>query len=130
MTDTATAEQAASPTPAPEDDGWTWAIVEVFGHRRHVGRSREEEKFGSKLCRIDVPKLGPGPDEITWSSHFYGGSAIFSFTPTDERTVMKYAERAYTPAIPFRDHGDDDDDHDGDSDDPESGFGIETDPGM
>lgn len=99
MNDTATAEQ-----PATETDGWEWAIVEVFGHRRHVGRAREEEKFGSKLCRIDVPKLGPGPDEVTWSSHFYGGSSIFSYTPTDEQTVMKYAQREYTPAIPFRDH--------------------------
>lgn len=95
----------------PEDDGWTWAILEVFGHRRHVGRAREEEKFGSKLCRIDVPKLGTGA-EITWSSHYYGGSSIFSFTPTDEATVMKYAEREYTPAIPFRDHARDDNDFD------------------
>lgn len=100
MNDTATAEAA------PVDDSWTWAILEVFGHRRHVGRAREEEKFGSKLCRIDVPKLGAG-GEITWSSHYYGGSSIFSFTPADEPTVMKYAEREYTPAIPFRDHSSD-----------------------
>jgi hypothetical protein len=103
MNDTATAEAA----PAT-DESWTWAILEVFGHRRHVGRAREEEKFGSKLCRIDVPKLGAG-GEITWSSHYYGGSSIVSFTPTDEPTVMKYAMRAYTPAIPFRDHAHDDD---------------------
>jgi hypothetical protein len=105
----------------PIDDGWTWAILEIFGHRRHVGRAREEEKFGSKLCRIDVPKLGE-KGEITWSSHYYGGSSIFSFTPTDEQTVMKYAERAYTPAIPYRDHDDatvddDNDDVDGEVDD-------------
>jgi len=103
-TDTAAAEQVA----APIDDGWEWAIVEIFGHRRHVGKAREEERFGSKLLRIDVPKLGPGKDDVTWSSHFYGGSSLFSYTPTDERTVMKYAEREYTPAIPFRDHSHDD----------------------
>lgn len=109
MNDTATIEQ-----PAPADnEGWEWAIVEIFGHRRHVGKAREEEKFGAKLLRIDVPKLGPGPDEITWSSHFYGGSSLFSYTPTDERTVMKYAQREYTPAIPFRDHSGDDGDDNG-----------------
>ena len=105
MTDTMTEPQA----PAA-DDGWEWAIVEVFGHRRHVGKAREEEKFGAKLLRIDVPTLGPGEGEITWSSHFYGGSSLFSYTLTDEKTVMRYAEvKRAAPAIPYRDHGDDDD---------------------
>jgi hypothetical protein len=108
MNNTATAEQPAEQI----DDGWIWAIVEIYGHRKHVGRTIEVEKFGTKLCRIDVPKLGPGKEDVTWSSHFYGGSSIFSFTPTDERTVMKYAEREYTPAIPFRDHSEDRFQHD------------------
>ncbi len=106
MNDATTTEQQPAPAPV-ESDGWEWAIVEIFGHRRHVGKSREEERFGAKMIRIDVPKLGPGPDEVTWSSHYYGGASLFSYTPTDERTVMKYAEREYTPAIPFRDHSDD-----------------------
>jgi hypothetical protein len=101
----ATIEQRVA-LPA-ESDGWEWAIVEIFGHRRHVGKAREEERFGAKMIRIDVPKLGPAPDEVTWSSHYYGGSSLFSYTPTDELTVMKYAERGYTPAIPFRDHSED-----------------------
>lgn len=105
MTDISNTESAE----LAADDGWQWAIVEIFGHRRHVGRAREEERFGAKMCRVDVPKLGPADGQITWSSHYYGGSSIFSFTPTDERTVMNYAERAYTPAIPFRDHGIDND---------------------
>jgi hypothetical protein len=86
MNDTATTEQ---PTAPAADVDWEWAIVEIFDHRRHVGKAREEEKFGTKLLRIDVPKLGPGPGEITWSSHFYGGSSLFSYTPTDEHTVIE-----------------------------------------
>src|ERR1700752_4609464 len=86
------------------DDSWEWAIVEIFGHRRHVGKAREEERFGAKMLRIDVPKIGASKDEVTWSSHYYGGSSIFSYTVTDEKTVMRYAERSYTPAIPYRDH--------------------------
>ena len=88
-----------------EVEVWEWAIVEIFGHRRHVGKAREEERFGAKMLRIDVPKIGATKDDITWSSHYYGGSSIFSYTVTDEKTVMNYAERSYTPALPYRDHG-------------------------
>lgn len=101
---------------APETPAWEWAIVEIFGHRRHVGKAREEERFGAKMLRIDVPKK-TAPDEVTWSSHYYGGSSLFSYTVTDEKTVMNYAERSYTPAIPYRDHGHDDDDDGFDGDD-------------
>jgi len=36
---TQTTEEAAVAT---EDDGWDWCVVEIFGHRRHVGRVRED----------------------------------------------------------------------------------------
>lgn len=123
MNETATAQPEAA---APEQS-WEWAIVEVFGHRRHVGRAQEVEKFGAKMLRIDVPKLGPGEGEVAWSTHLYGGSSIFSYTTTDEKTVMNYAERvrAAPAAIPYRDHGStaddepfhDPDDHEPDDDD-------------
>ncbi len=32
-----------------------WAIVELMGHVKIAGRISEEEKFGGKLGRIDVP---------------------------------------------------------------------------
>ncbi|MBW7968165.1 hypothetical protein [Bradyrhizobium sp. BR 10289] len=97
-------------TVAGVEPVWEFAIVEVFGHRRHVGRASEVERFGAKMIRIDVPKLGPAEGEITWSSHFYGGGSLFSYTPTDEKTVMNYAERlrAAPAAIPYRDHGEND----------------------
>ncbi|WP_257164660.1 hypothetical protein [Bradyrhizobium sp. SRS-191] len=86
---------------AKEADGFEWCIVEIFGHRKHAGRGREEERFGAKMLRIDVPKVisferksdGPAerldPPRIEWTTHFYGGSSIFSFTLTDEETVMR-----------------------------------------
>lgn len=102
------------------DEGWEWAIVEIFGHRRHVGKAREEERFGAKMLRIDVPKISASSvrgstDGVTWSTHYYGGASVFSYTVTDEKTAMNYAERSYTPAIPYRDHGDEvaEDDIDG-----------------
>lgn len=92
-------------TPAV-DEGWEWAIVEIFGHRRHAGKASEEERFGAKMLRIDVPVLDhSGETVISWSSHYYGGSSIFSYTTTDEKTVMRYATRRMTPALPYRDHG-------------------------
>lgn len=84
-----------------ENDGFEWAIVEIFGHRRHAGRAREEERFGSKMLRIDVPEIQADGSKV-WASHFYGGGSIFSYTPTDEATVERYtARRLSTPAIPY-----------------------------
>lgn len=77
---------------AQEPTQWEWAVVEIFGHRSHAGRAREEEKFGAKMLRIDVPLKGD-PDANGWETHFYGGSSIFSYTLTDEASVMKIIER-------------------------------------
>ncbi len=82
--------------PAPADtDGWEWAIVEIFGHRRHAGRVREEERFGAKLLRIDVPTKGD-PAANGWETHWYGGASIFSYTLTDETSVMRL-NKGYEP---------------------------------
>lgn len=89
------------PQTETETDGWDWAVVEIFGHRSHAGRIREEERFGSKMLRIDVPKLtplAPAADataddasrfDLTWTTHYYGGSSIFGLTLTDEVSVMR-----------------------------------------
>jgi Protein of unknown function (DUF5131) len=44
----------------PEGEG-EWALVEVFGHRKHYGRAREVERFGTKMLRVDVPSLTAAP---------------------------------------------------------------------
>ena len=82
-------------TTPPDSDGWEWALVEIFGHRRHAGRTREEERFGSKMLRVDVPVNGD-PAAHGWVTHFYGGSAIFSFTYASEAEVMR-ANKPYEP---------------------------------
>jgi hypothetical protein len=102
-------EQAA----ATETDGWEWAIVEIYGHRKHAGRVREEERFGSKMLRIDIPTIPPprtlldaadGKPEtppIVWTTHYYGGASIFWFTLTDEESVMR-ANKPYEAAAASR----------------------------
>lgn len=97
-----------------EGDGWEWAIVEIFGHRSHAGRAREEERFGSKMLRIDVPLKGD-PAANGWESHFYGGGSIFSYTPTDEASVMRANKPYEAPSrfrLPAPDDELDEEDHD------------------
>lgn len=91
---------------APSDEGWEWAVIEVFGHRSHAGRVREVEKFGAKFVRVDVPVLilfeddAKAPGHVDhWETRLYGGSSIFSISYTDEASVMK-ANRPYVS--PYR----------------------------
>lgn len=96
---------AEEPEISGADDGFEWAVVEVFGHRRHAGRAREEERFGAKMLRIDIPQLkwpedqpdAKDPTVTEWVTHFYGGASIFSYTLTDEQTVFQI-NRPYKPA--------------------------------
>ena len=101
---------------APDDhDGFEWAVVEIFGHRRHAGRCREEERFGAKMLRVDVPTLDYPPDTqgnepvVTgWISHFYGGGSLFSYTPTDEASALRINRPYHRPGrylAPPDDHG-------------------------
>ncbi|MGX9145879.1 hypothetical protein [Mesorhizobium sp. 128a] len=113
--------------PETEDsnlpEGFEWAVVEIFGHRKHAGRACEVERFGAKMLRIDVPTIGVNqaegqPPEIggveTWTTHFYGGSSLFSYTLTDEASVMR-ANKPYLP--PYRYLAPPDRSEDGESDD-------------
>lgn len=93
-------------TVAPLDEGFEWVIVEIFGHRKHAGKAREEERFVAKMLRIDVPTItvtqhenGNGTVDTVdaWTTHWYGGASLFSFTLTDEATVMRI-NRPYASA--------------------------------
>jgi hypothetical protein len=124
--------------PADVNDGWEWMLVEIMGHRTHWGRGREEERFGAKMLRVDVPRFisfertysaAPAvvfdPPRIEWSTHYYSGASIFSFTLTDERTVMA-KNKPYEPPARYslpppgtpddRTEDGEDEDFDGDDD--------------
>lgn len=72
--------------PGEEEEG-QYAVVEIMGHRRHVGRVIEAERFGARMLRVDVPK--PAVFDEGFTSHFYGGASIFGITPTDRATAEK-----------------------------------------
>lgn len=83
------------------DDGWRWMLVEIFGHREHAGRCREEERLGVKMLRIDEPLAIFPPDgpAVKWTTHWYPGAAIFSLRQTTEEVVMRRAGVKAPPAI-------------------------------
>ena len=102
-------EQPTAPEPAevlPD----TYAIIEVFGHRRLIGRVFEVERYGTKMLRIDIPK--DGDFALGYTTQFYGGGSVFSETPCDLDTVKRHYGRLRPPpaALAYRDPEDDEDD--------------------
>lgn len=90
-------------------EGEQFAFVELMGHRNHWGRISEQDQFGVKLMRVDVP--GDEGFDGPFVTHFYGGSAIFSITPTtreevERRNRSRPAPGGYLPS-PVGDGGDD-----------------------
>ncbi|RYX84259.1 hypothetical protein EON83_11225 [bacterium] len=87
-------------TPTPETteetvvvpDPTEWAIVELMGHVRLVGRISEETRFGTVLGRIDVP------DGDGFKTTYFGGQSIYRITPIAE----EMARRATAPIVPAR----------------------------
>lgn len=100
-------------SPPPE----VWACVEIFGHRKHYGRVKEVERFGTKMLRVDVPVAGAAPllgEGDSFETFMYGGGAIFSLTPMTEEAARKWADnerpKPYRPIgrLPPPDYEEDD----------------------
>ena len=64
----------------------SWAILELMGHVRLAGLVTEEERFGAKLGRIDIPNAEGG-----FTTQYFGGSSIYRLTPTTEDIARKVA---------------------------------------
>lgn len=100
----------------------SWAIVELMGHCRIYGKVTEEERFGVKMGRVDIP----APDG-TFVTQYFGGGSVYRLTLTDEATVKQGLEQ-YKPAgllTTSKDYDEDDDSFDDqeveDEDDEEEG---------
>lgn len=78
-----------------------WAVVEIMGHRRHVGMISEVQHFGATMLRVDAVVAH---DIEVRRPFFYNGSAIFGVSPITEeeakREVAPYGSRALPPAPP------------------------------
>jgi len=64
-----------------------WALVELFGHARIVGRVTEATIGGGAFIRVDVPD-GSGGIAFT---RFFGPGAIYSISPITEQTAVGMA---------------------------------------
>lgn len=66
--------------------GGFWGVLELMGHVKLAGYITEEEKFATKLGRIDIP----GPDN-TIATQYFAGGAIYRLTPTTEEIARATA---------------------------------------
>ena len=66
-----------------------WAVVDVTGHQRYVGRVTEQVIAGEGFVRVDVPKVGEQPK---WSK-IVGTKSIYSITPVSEAVAKAMAEK-------------------------------------
>jgi hypothetical protein len=64
----------------------SWAILELMGHVRMAGRVTEEERFGAKMGRIDVPGAEGG-----YTTVYFGGGSVYRMTPTTEAIARAVA---------------------------------------
>lgn len=66
----------------------SWAIVELMGHVKVAGRVTEEERFGAKMGRIDIPNPAGG-----FATQYFGGSSVYRMTPVSEEAARAVALR-------------------------------------
>lgn len=66
----------------------SWAVLELMGHVRMAGRVTEEERFGVKMGRIDVPK------DDGFTTVYFGGGSVYRMTPTTEEIARAVATRS------------------------------------
>lgn len=76
------------PTPAPFAE---WAIVEVMGHHRYVGRVTEHVIAGQGFVRVDVPAT---KNTLRWTKLFGTGS-IYAITPIEESIARAMVEQSH-----------------------------------
>lgn len=69
----------------------SWAIVELMGHVTMAGRLSEEERFGSKMGRVDVPTNDGG-----FTTVYFGGSSVYRITPVSE-AIARVKARSHQP---------------------------------
>lgn len=62
-----------------------WAIVELMGHVRIAGLVTEEERFGAKLGRVEIPN---GAEFVT---QYFNGASLYRLTPTTEELARAVA---------------------------------------
>lgn len=100
------------PAAAAAAPGEEWGIVSLLGHCTFAGRVTEEERFGAKLGRCDIPQ----PDG-SFVTRYFPGASLYSYVPCTKEAAMARAgalqpppaQLLNLPATPPEDGGYDDD---------------------
>lgn len=72
----------------------TWAVVDVMGHQRFVGKVTEQVVAGHGFVRVDVPETDK---QKAWTK-LIGPGSIYAITPVSEEIARAMArERMATP---------------------------------
>lgn len=72
-----------------------WAIVDVMGHQRFIGRVSEQVVAGQGFVRIDVPET---PRQKPWTK-LVGTASIYAITPITEEIARAMAAEAQVRPI-------------------------------
>ena len=67
----------------------TWALIELFGHQRIVGKVSEAAIGGCSFLRVDVPA---SETEAAYTK-FYGNGAVYAMTPIAEGLAMQLLKK-------------------------------------
>lgn len=72
-----------------------WAIVDVMGHQRYVGRVTEEVIAGQGFVRVDIPAT----DKLQAWTKLIGTASIYAITPVSEEIARAMANNRQTEPI-------------------------------
>lgn len=64
-----------------------WCLLELMGHSTLAGLVTEEEHFGTKLGRIDIPT-----SDTEFLTQYFGGSSVYRATPCTEEIARSLAK--------------------------------------
>lgn len=73
----------------------SWALVELFGHTRMVGKVTEQTIGGIPFVRVDVPENG---GNVAYT-RFLGNGAIYAITPLAEEVALELAKSIRTAPV-------------------------------
>lgn len=94
--DTIDAEYEVKPEAPPETPE-VWAVVEMFGHIKMAGRLTEEERFGGKAGRLDIPT-----ESGAYATSYFTSSSLFRLTIVTEATARAVAKQSWPrPVEPY-----------------------------
>jgi hypothetical protein len=80
----------ATERPAEHPELTAWALVELFGHQRIVGKVTVDPVDFPGMVRVDMPDLlKSGMVERPGFTRYFGRSALYSVTPISEQSVRE-----------------------------------------